>query len=225
MIHNVDAALRSLIADSLLAVESELGAVTVQFDAPTRDWASRQNQPTVDLYLYDIRRDISRNQVGVVERRDDDDRVLDRRPIAVWFRLAYLVTAWTQRPEDEHRILTHLMSAFLAHEGLTIVGDDGEGVVIPLGVAMPPPQDRSLSDVWSALGGELKPSLDIVVVGPVIPDRAQSVGPPVEREPVIVASRPDGTMLEERGGREVDSPVFEGTVRTRKFRFDPEARS
>ena len=33
-------------------------------------------------------------------------------------------------------------------------------------VALPPPEDRALSDVWSALGGELKPSLDLVVISP-----------------------------------------------------------
>ena len=34
-------------------------------------------------------------------------------------------------------------------------------------VALPPPEDRSFADVWSALGGELKPSLDLVVSAPV----------------------------------------------------------
>ena len=34
-------------------------------------------------------------------------------------------------------------------------------------VALPPPEDRSFADVWSALGGELKPSLDVVVSAPV----------------------------------------------------------
>jgi hypothetical protein len=37
---------------------------------------------------------------------------------------------------------------------------------IPVTVALPPPEDRALSDVWSALGGELKPSLDLVVISP-----------------------------------------------------------
>ena len=34
-------------------------------------------------------------------------------------------------------------------------------------VALPPPEDRAFADVWSALGGELKPSLDLVVSVPV----------------------------------------------------------
>jgi hypothetical protein len=42
----------------------------------------------------------------------------------------------------------------------------GVALPIPVTVALPPPEDRALSDVWSALGGELKPSLDLVVVSP-----------------------------------------------------------
>ncbi len=34
---------------------------------------------------------------------------------------------------------------------------------VPMTVALPPPEDRSFADVWSALGGGLKPSLDVVV--------------------------------------------------------------
>jgi hypothetical protein len=47
-------------------------------------------------------------------------------------------------------------------------------------VALPPPEDRSFADVWSALGGELKPSLDLVVTAPVDGGRRYPAGPPVE---------------------------------------------
>ena len=30
-----------------------------------------------------------------------------------WFKLSYLVTAWTQRPEDEHRLLSALLGALI----------------------------------------------------------------------------------------------------------------
>ena len=41
------------------------------------------------------------------------------------------------------------------------------GIPVPMTIALPPPEDRAFADVWSALGGELKPSLDIVVSAPV----------------------------------------------------------
>jgi hypothetical protein len=47
---------------------------------------------------------------------------------------------------------------------------------IPVSVALPPPEDRALSDVWSALGGELKPSLDLVVISPFQAGSVDDVG-------------------------------------------------
>ena len=59
------------------------------------------------------------------------------------------------------------------------------GIPLPMAVALPPPQDRALSDVWSALGGELKPSLDVSIIAPLLPERAVEAGPPVQVEPVL----------------------------------------
>ncbi|MGW3245197.1 Pvc16 family protein [Streptomyces sp. NPDC001070] len=40
-----------------------------------------------------------------------------RRPPR-WFRLPYLITAWTARTEDEHRLLSAVLSGLLPHEAL-----------------------------------------------------------------------------------------------------------
>ena len=58
-------------------------------------------------------------------------------------------------------------------------------------------QDRSLADVWSALGGELKPSLDLVVTAPIMVDRDAPFGPPVLAGPV------DRDRVDRRRRREV----------------------
>ena len=54
---------------------------------------------------------------------------------------------------------------------------------MPVTVALPPPEDRALSDVWTALGGDLKPSLDLVITAPVDSRHVEPVGPPVLEEP------------------------------------------
>lgn len=186
MIHDVDESLRSLLR---LRMEGE-ASVEVVFDAPTRDWASRRNAPTVDLYLYDIREDAGRRQVGQTERRSDDGiRIVGWESPPRWFKLSYLVTAWTQRPEDEHRLLSMLLAAFLAQDGIpeeALAGSlTGTDTPIAYTVALPPPKDRALSDTWSALGGELKPSLDLVVTAPFDLGRLEEAGPPVA-EPLHV---------------------------------------
>jgi hypothetical protein len=201
MLHELDTVLRSL-------VERELGEgsdVEIDFVAPTKDWASQRTGPTIDIYLYDIRQETSRYQFGMLEQRDGDRLVTARRPMPKFFRIAYLVTAWTQLAEDEHRLLSRLMSTFLMFETVPpdlltgSLSDTGFGV--PLAVALPPPEDRGLTDVWSALGGGFKPSLDVCLVAPLLPERFGEVGPPVTRQPLISLNDRLSGATESYGGR------------------------
>ena len=178
MIHEVDHALRLLIEREALAGTD----VEVVFDAPTKDWAARRTVPTVDVYLYDIREDMRRRERGMINTYEGD-KVASRHLPPRHFKLSYLVTAWTQRPEDEHRLLATLLSCFLQYEAVPpelVTGPLAEtGMPVPLSIALPPPEDRSFADVWSALGGELKPSLDIVVSAPTRSGVVYPAAPPI----------------------------------------------
>src|SRR6266571_1020062 len=198
MIQDLDESLRALVRRDAL----NGSGVEISFDAPTKDWAARRNTPTVDLYLYDIREDLARREVMWEPARGTDGRVTGRRPPPRRFKFSYLVTAWTQRPEDEHRLLSSLLSCFLASEFVPpdLLAGALAGIELPvlLTIALPPPADRSLSDVWTALGGELKPSLDLVVSAPVVDTREQPAGPPVLEQPRITV---DGEHAPGRRGR------------------------
>src|SRR3712207_7071256 len=67
------------------------------------------------------------------------------------FKLSYLITAWTQRPEDEHRLLSSLLMCFLRFDALPadlLTGPLGAlGLPVPVTVALPPPEDRAFADV------------------------------------------------------------------------------
>jgi hypothetical protein len=194
MIHDVDESLRALIQREALN-----GAkVELTFDAPTKEWASRRNAPAIDVYLYDIREDLERRDVAYEEVRNDEGRVIERRPPPRRFKLSYLITAWTQRAEDEHRLLAALLACFLRYEQLPpdvlAGGLAGADLATLVTVALPPPKDRNLSDVWSALGGELKPSLDLVVTAPFDTTKVAEAGPPVLEEPRISVVSPGGTV-------------------------------
>lgn len=192
MIQEVDEALRGLIRREALNGSD----VEVVFDAPTRDWAARRNAPTVDVYLYDIREDLRRRERGMLNEYDDDGHVTARHLPPRHFVLSYLVTAWTQRPEDEHRLLSVLLACFLRHEKLPddlLHGGSLEEIGLPVAVtvAMPPSEDRSLADVWSALGGELKPSLDVQVIAPVSAGQRVEAGPLVREQARLGVTRMD----------------------------------
>ncbi len=163
--------------------------VEIVFDAPTREWAGRRNSPTIDVYLYDIREDLRRRERGMHNVYDESNLVVSRRLPPRHFKLSYLVTAWTQRPEDEHRLLSSLLLCFLKYDALpadVLTGPLTElGLPIPITIALPPPEDRAFADVWSALGGELKPSIDIVVSTPLDTGQSFHTGPPVEVPPRV----------------------------------------
>lgn len=186
MIGDVDETLAALIREALNGSEVE-----VVLEAPTREWAARRSGPTVNLYLYDIREDLRRRVGGVAENRDADGRVTSRRLPVRWFKLSYLLTAWTQRAQDEHRLLSTLLACLLRHDhlpGHLLTGPlAATGQPIPVGVGLPPPEDRSFADVWSAMGGELKPSLDLVVTAPISAGQPWPAGAPVTAPPVLAA--------------------------------------
>ena len=194
MIHEVDELLEKLVKRDAL----NGSAVELLFDAPTKDWVARRNSPTVDLYLYDIREDLQRRVPAWEDVRGDDGKISDRRLPPKRFKLSYLVTAWTQRPEDEHRLLSALLSCFIRNPMIKV--DDLEGdlaepdLPVYIDVGQPPSQDRSLADVWSALGGELKPSLDVVVTAPISVRRSAPIGPLVLAGPSIGLSSGGGEM-------------------------------
>jgi hypothetical protein len=180
VISQIDEALRTLVRTEALDGAAD---VEVVLDAPTKDWAARRNAPTVNLYLYDIREDLRRRAVGWREHLGPDGAVVSRIPAPRYFKLSYLVTAWTQRPEDEHRLLAALMGCFLRYDALppqvvpSMLAD--AGLVAPITIGLPPPEDRAFADVWTALGGELKASLDVVVIAPMAAGLQERAGPPV----------------------------------------------
>jgi hypothetical protein len=199
MIHDVDQLLERLVRRDAL----NGSAVELVFDAPTKDWVARRSGPTVDLYLYDIREDLQRRVPTWEDARDAGGLVTGRQQPPRRFRLAYLVTAWTQRPEDEHRLLSALLSCFIRNAMVKPgeLGGSLEDAELPvyIEVGQPASQERSLADIWSALGGELKPSLDLVVTAPIVVGRSTPFGPPILEGPTIGLAA--GGTSETAGGR------------------------
>ncbi|MER5929008.1 DUF4255 domain-containing protein [Streptomyces sp. NPDC002054] len=199
MIHEVDEVLERLLNGGALAGSG----IEVSFEAPTRDWAARRNTTAVNAYLYDIREDVGRRQRGTVPVKDDRGAVMKRRQPPRWFRLSYLVTAWTKQPKDEHRLLSAVLATLLPREMLPaseLPGSLGAlGLSVPLTVAGIQTESRSLAEIWSALGGELKPSLDVVVTAPFPAFPEYDAGPPVTEGAAVRVRAIDGSLE--------DSPV------------------
>jgi hypothetical protein len=225
MLHDVDQTIEKFIRR-----RCQIGNdIEVSFDAPTRDWSARRNSPTIDLFLYDLRENLDRRHAALDGVRDATGMVTSIPLATRWFNCSYLVTAWTQRAEDEHRLLSSLLLGFLETHALP--REDLVGALttsertIMLTIGRPPTQDRSISDIWSALGGELKPSLDLVVIVPFEPVGTQFFGPPVLEAPSLSF---DGDPNSLTNGKRIPGHRRAGTPAERDLTYslhdDPESK-
>ncbi len=222
MIHEVDEGIRRLLADG--DVPGDQGELS--FDAPTTEWTARRNAPTVNVFLYDIREDLSRRKSGAIEAHGEDDVLRGWRSVARWFELSYLVTAWTNRAQDEHRLLSQALSCLVRNERIEprwLTGSLGElELSVGLRVAGPVSEGRAATDVWSALGGELKPAINLMVTAPLTGEWTPA-GPPVT-EGVVLRTTSDetrrlryaGPTTAEGDGFAVSRPRPQPTARRRR---------
>ncbi len=154
--------------------------IDVSFDAPDSDWAISVTKPTINLYLWDLRQGVEARESGV-EVIEQDGVMIRRRP-APQVDCRYLVTAWTNEIQDEHALLGAVLGELLQHDRLP--ADHLQGAyasvrpVPRLKVASPNVKDTS--DFWSAVGGQLKPGLDLQVTATVDVAATTVAGPPVE---------------------------------------------
>jgi Pvc16 N-terminal domain len=187
VIHEVDEGLGRLLGESGL----EASGVEVVFDAPTRDWSARRSAPTVCVFLYDIRENATRRGSGSGEVYDEDGHLVARRTPPCWFELTYLVTAWASRPQDEHRLLSQVLATLVATDTLPsrlLTGTLAElGLTVGLDTAGTGSDTPAASDVWSALGGELKASLSVRVRAPLA-GITKAAAPPVTEGLVVRAT-------------------------------------
>jgi hypothetical protein len=192
MIHEVDAAITEFIRRDTLGGATDIDVV---FEAPTTEWSSRRNAPTINCFLYDIREDLTRRDTAGRPIYNEEGIIVDRQPPSRRFKLSYIMTAWTQRPEDEHRILSELLRSFIQFDHIPEQYLQGwiaeQPLPVMMAIALPPTQDRSLSDIWSALGGEMKPSIDLRIVAPLETRRSFETGPPAMEAPRIMVRRDD----------------------------------
>jgi Pvc16 N-terminal domain/Carboxypeptidase regulatory-like domain len=171
---SVEVPLNTMLADLDETLESllkrELGrhgfeGVDIAFDAPTREWSGQLSQPSVNLFLYDLRECEDQRPTGWTVSRTGDTVVEGRPPMIM--EASYAITAWAQAVVDEHRLLSQVLSVLFAypelpedilHGRLRNGSQAGRSIKAKVGQAK-----GDKADFWTAVGGQYKTSLDYVV--------------------------------------------------------------
>lgn len=174
MLDIIDRSLESLFR---AAVPLSATDIDVSFQPPERDWSAKLTRPTVNLFLWDIRRSANRSQAGVRTVQTADGAV--HQPARPVVELRYVVTAWTSDHGDERALLGGLVRALLANP--TVPRD-----------MLPPEYDQLTEpnllmarsgedhiDVFRALEGQLKPGINLVLATEYDIGLGIPAGPPV----------------------------------------------
>lgn len=175
MLELIDGGLESMLRAT---VPLSTADVDVSFEAPDREWSAKLSRPTVNCFLWDLRRSSERSTSGLRTVVRDGVRV--HRPAMPVVELRYVVTAWTNDHGDERSLLAGLMRSLLAagsipHEHLDPILHPLEEPTVAIARA-----GEDHMDVFKALEGKVKPGLNIVVSTQFDTDVYVEAGPPVE---------------------------------------------
>ena len=169
MLNELDETLRTLLMQDLPRVTERIEAdgFDVSFDVPNREFRSRLTRPTLSLYLYNIQenRDL-RGRVWNITRNNGS--VTTRRP-PVRLDCNYMVTAWSNEVEDEHRLLTGAARVLFRNPILpsdVLQGELAGDIEIMTEVAQPE-SFKDVVDIWSVLDNDLHPSVRVKITVPL----------------------------------------------------------
>jgi hypothetical protein len=217
MIDDLDEALRNLLVRE---IPIKNGEVEIQFEQPKREWSARLSKPTLNLFLYDLRENVKlRGSENWQIARNSDGTVSQKRN-PVRMDLHYMLTAWANDPDDEHRLLTRVLLALFRQphlpKELLTPNLQNQPVPITLQVAQETDLDKP-SDVWNALDNELKPAVVLTVT--LVLDPYEAIVAPIVRTRELrfgqAAAPRQAQELVEAAGRSVYWTVG-GELRSKK---------
>lgn len=165
--------------EAFLRAEVPLSAtdIDVSFAPPDREWSARLVRPTVNLFLWDLRRSAGRARSGV--RTVQREGTTAHQPAPPVIELRYVVTAWASDAGDERGLLSGLLSAFLKHSTvphayLAAAFDELQAPTLLVARA-----GEDHMDVFKALDGRIKPGINLVLATEFETGVTFPAGPPV----------------------------------------------
>ena len=172
MIDDLSRTLRAILQNKeLTAAFPELDKALIVFDPPVAGFAP--TQPTVNLFLYDIRENMELRsneplQTRLINPDAKGDVEIKRPPLRV--ACSYLITAWSvdamEPALQEHRLLGQALQVLSSHA--TIPETFLQGQLRNQVPSLPMLTARSNglkdpSEFWTALGNKLRPSISVTV--------------------------------------------------------------
>lgn len=166
MLTDFNATLKQLLVKRVPLDPNE---VEISFDCPKREWSAKVIKPTVDLYLFDVRENVTLRTRNYRTVNGPEGRTGRLRP-PVYVDLSYFVTTWAREVADEHTLLWRAMTAMMRESELG--SDILQGTIkadwpVNIMVAQAEGVLRNPGEFWNALDNDLKPAVVYNVTLPV----------------------------------------------------------
>lgn len=154
--------------------------IAVSFAMPDREWSTGITRPTVNAFLWDIRREDKRTGSGVELVGNGDAKT--RRLALPRVRVSYFISTWTGDLRDEHVLLGRLLQGLLRVRRLDMDEMPPEFATLgsPIELLINTSETRASKDFWAAVDGKFRPGIDLQVILPVDPGFGTLAGPPTE---------------------------------------------
>jgi hypothetical protein len=192
MLHLLDATLEQYLRGEVPLDDR----IDVAYEPPDDEWRGRVTRPTINLFVWDIRRNQAESHAGVSVVEQENSRVHRAAPPRIDFR--YLITTWTSEVRDEHQLLGAILIACLRQQIIPeryLQGALAEVDPAPR-IQVARFDGAESSEFWSSMGGQLKASLDVIVTATVDASILWEAGPPVRELGFRARERRTGTQEE-----------------------------
>jgi Pvc16 N-terminal domain len=183
IIPTIDTGLEALLRHALPLPET---VGDISFESPSGTWSAQLSRITVNLFLFGVGR--SAQSPRPATERIMDGRAQRRHPVPM-LELHYLVSAWAGVVRDEHQLLGDALACVMATQVLPAEYLDGE-VNSGIQLSIAPYDNTRAKDVWSTVGGAIKPSFELIVTTAGDASPYFDLAPKVERISSLVAPMP-----------------------------------
>ncbi len=180
MLAETDQALATLTKTKVVGAAK----VAIAFDPPSRPWIQALTAPTINFFLFDLRENVHHRDEGFTDVRDEDGKVLFRRPPMQRWDLHYTVSVFAPQIIVEHRVLAAVLRYFAQ---INVIPEDvlppalaelGYPVLVSTG-------SGAKRGMFLNYAGDVKASFEMAVTVPLPPLPTPPAPPPVLEPPTI----------------------------------------
>jgi hypothetical protein len=158
--------------------------ISIAFDPPSRPWIQSLKVPCVNVFLFDLREAVSRRESSHEDVRDENGKIIARRPPMQRWDLHYTVTVFAPQVIAEHKILAAVLRYLASIDVIEpeFLPPELAALGYPILVSTGGGMKRGM---FLNYAGDMKVGFEMSITVPIPPLPPPPLAPPVRQPPQI----------------------------------------